>query len=117
MRIDEQVIHTDDIGGVVGEFHGTPIHVVNTFDVDLREIMDAQARARVSLGIESPEIALLPGEVIKDHIIRRATTAEVIGEAFYAGKPQVSFEESISGLQDPSYYDAKEGGPDGNRTT
>ena len=105
MRIDEQVIHADDIGDVVGEFYSSPIRGVSIFDVDLREILDAQARARVSLGVPSATIELLPGEVITNNVIRRETAAEVLGDKFYEVKPQVSFEESIAGLKDPDYWD------------
>ena len=83
MRCDSLVIHEDDIGAIVGEFYGTPIHEVDTFAVSLREIRDAQNRVLKSLGTEYPPVELLPNEVIKDGIIRHYTAAEVIGEAFY----------------------------------
>ena len=77
MRADPQVVHQDDIGGTVGEFHGTPIRAMNLDDVELREIMDTQVRVRMSLGVEQPPVVLLSGEVLKDNLIRRATTREV----------------------------------------
>jgi hypothetical protein len=42
---------------------------------------------------------------VKGNVIRRSTAAEVVGEKFYEPAPQVSFEESISGLKDPDYWD------------
>jgi hypothetical protein len=39
--------------------------------------------------------------VIRENIIRRETTSEVVGEEFY--DPQVS--EGISGLKEANYYD------------
>src|ERR1035437_4594511 len=83
MRIDELVAHFDDIGEVVGEFHGTPIRTLASIDAEVRETQDAQFRARMSLGTASAPIELLPGEVVTDNTIRRSTSAEVVGEAFY----------------------------------
>jgi hypothetical protein len=106
MRIDSTVMHTDDVQvGSGAEFYGSPIREVNPIAVEVREELDMQARARLGMGVETAPVELLPGEVIKDNVIRRETAAEVVGEQFYAEKPQVSFEDSISGLQEPSYWD------------
>ena len=102
MKIDSLVMHSDDIGESVGEFFGSPIREVNLLDVEVREELDTQARARLGLGVETVPAELLPGEVVKDNIIRRETTAEVVGEEFYK---VVAFEDSISGLKDPDYWD------------
>jgi len=77
MRADPQVVHQDDIGNTVGEFHGTPIRAMSLDDVELREILDTQVRVRMSLGVEQLPVVLLSGEVLKDNLIRRATTREV----------------------------------------
>ena len=108
MKIDSLVMHSDDIGESVGEFFGSPIREVNLLDVEVREELDMQARARLGLGVETVPAELLPGEVVKDNIIRRETTSEVVGEEFYKAQPQVSFEDSISGLKDRGYYDTDE---------
>lgn len=101
MRIDEQVVHADDIQpGSGAEFFGTPIREMNLIDVDVREALDAQRRARVGLGVETPSIELLPGEVIRGNIIRRETTAEVVGEQFY----EASTEQGIADLRPPDYW-------------
>ena len=105
MKIDSLVMHSDDIGESVGEFFGSPIREVNLLDVEVREELDMQARARLGLGVEAVPAELLPGEVVKDNIIRRETTAEVVGEEFYK---VVAFEDSISGLKDRGYYDTDE---------
>src|ERR1035437_2033879 len=86
MRIDELVAHFDDIGEVVGDFHGTPIRTLASIDAEVRETQDAQFRTRMSLGIASAPIELLPGEVITGNTVRRSTSAEVVGEAFYEKK-------------------------------
>ena len=41
MRSDSTVMHSENIGPVVGEFYGTEIREVNLIDVELREISDA----------------------------------------------------------------------------
>ncbi len=106
MKIDSLVMHVDDVmPGDGAEFYGTPIREVSLLDVEVREELDAQARARLGLGVEAVPAELLPGEVVKDNVIRRETTAEVVGEEFYVEKPRVSFEDSISGLQVPDYWD------------
>jgi hypothetical protein len=87
------------------EFYGTPIREANLDAVGLREQDDLQQRVRASFGIDFAPVELLPGEVVKDNVIRRETAAEVVGETFYEETPQVSFEESISGLQAPDYWD------------
>jgi len=84
MRTDALTAHSDDIGPPVGEFHGTAIRAMNPIDVELREIKDIQFRARLALGTEPVSAEVLPGEVVVDNVIRRATTAEALGEEFYA---------------------------------
>ena len=83
MRTDSLIANTEDIGDSVWEFHGTPIRQWNPLDAEIRELSDAQQRVRYFLGSESAPIEVLPGEVIKDNLIRRETTAEVVGEKFY----------------------------------
>ncbi len=85
MRVDDLVAHEADIYGVVGEFYGTPIREMNMLAHELREQDDTQQRVRNSFGIEdaTPDVELLPGEVVHGNIIRRDTTAEFVGEAFY----------------------------------
>jgi hypothetical protein len=87
MRIDTLVLHAEDIGSIVGELHGTPIREVDMLVVDIRAELEAQRAARHSLGNLGNVIELLPGEVVKDGLIRRETTAEVVGEKFYEHKP------------------------------
>jgi hypothetical protein len=77
MRSDSTVMHSENIGPVVGEFYGTEIREVNLIDVELREISDAQQRARYFLAEEKPVLELLPDEVVVDGIIRKTTTKEV----------------------------------------
>jgi hypothetical protein len=84
MRSDNSVMHADDVGPVVGVFYGTGIREVNLLSVELREELDAQKTARYFLGEDFPKVELLPGEVIKDNIIRHSTAAEVVGDDFYA---------------------------------
>ena len=103
MKIDSLVMHSDDIGESVGEFFGSPIREVNLLDVEVREELDLQARARLGLGVDAVPAELLPGEVVKDNIIRRETTAEVVGEAFY--KAQQTEKEGIADLKAPDYWD------------
>jgi hypothetical protein len=76
VKIDSIVMHSDDMGAVVGDFHGTPIREVNFLDVELRELGYAQMRARLFLADKPTPIELLPGEVIVNHLIRKATTRE-----------------------------------------
>jgi hypothetical protein len=76
MRLDSTVMHSDDIGAVVGEFFGTPIREVNLFDVELREISDAQQRVQHFLADEPVAIELLPDEVIVGGLIRKVTAQE-----------------------------------------
>lgn len=77
MRLDNAVMHSDDMGAVVGEFYGSPIREVNLLDVELREIGDAQIRARLFLGDSAPTVELLPDEAVVKGIIRKITTLEV----------------------------------------
>lgn len=77
MRMDSTVMHSDDIGTVVGEFYGTPICEVNLLDVEVREISDAQQRVRCFLADEPVAIDLLPDECIVGNVIRKVTTQEV----------------------------------------
>jgi hypothetical protein len=98
MRIDNLVIHSDDIGDVVGRFYEEPVREVNLLAVEEREELFAQSAARASFGVATPTIDILPGEIIKGNLIRRSTAAEVIGEKFYAkeipeGK-QMPFEDA-----------------------
>ena len=102
MKIDSLVMHSDDIGESVGEFFGSPIREVNLLDVEVREELDMQARARLGLGVDAVPAELLPGEVITDNVIRRPTTAEVVGDTFY--QPQMT-EQGIADLKDPDYWD------------
>ncbi len=76
MKLDSTVMHSDDIGAVVGEFYGTPIRKVNLIDVELREISDSQQRARHFLAEEPSVIEILPDEVIVGGIIRKVTAKE-----------------------------------------
>ena len=100
MIIDALVTHNDDLGKVIGEFYGSPIRELSNFSTEVRQIDDAQQRARASFGFDPAPIELFPGEVVKDNVIRRETTSEVVGEAFY--EPKVT--EGISGLQAPDYW-------------
>jgi hypothetical protein len=103
VRIDSLVMHTEDVmPGDGAEFYGTPIRTTYITDSDVREELDTQIRARLGLGIVSVPAELLPGEVLKDNVIRRETAAEVVGEDFYK---QEDGEEGISGLQSPDYWD------------
>ena len=103
MRIDSQVIHSDDVKpGDGAELYGTPVREVNLLDVEVREELDMQARARLGLGVDAVPAELLPGEVITDNVIRRSTTAEVVGDTFY--QPQTT-EQGIADLKDPDYWD------------
>jgi hypothetical protein len=107
MMPDMIVMHADDVSNsqTRGEFYGTPIREASTTAAEVREERDTRVRVRAGLDVDSVPVELLPGEVIKDNVIRRETAAEVVGEQFYAEKPQVSFEDSISGLQAPDYWD------------
>jgi hypothetical protein len=84
MRTDNLVIHSDDLGGVIGRFYEEPIREVDLLTVDVRRELNAQSAARGSLGIAAPTLEVLPDEVIKDGLVRRSTAAEVVGEKFYA---------------------------------
>jgi hypothetical protein len=84
MRTDTQVIHSDDIGEIVGDFYGIPINSMRSLAAELREQDDAQIRARASLGTDPVPAEIMAGEIAKDNLIRRETTSEVIGEKFYA---------------------------------
>jgi hypothetical protein len=84
MKLDSLVIHADDIGDVVGKFYDSEVRETNLLTVELREISDAQLSARIALGSQSANIELLPGETIVGCRIRRVTSSEAIGEAFYA---------------------------------
>lgn len=79
MRLDELVIHNDDLGEKVGDFHGRPIVALRTIEVDFREICDMQQRIRQFFGKPREILSLLPGETIVNQHIVRGTTAEAIG--------------------------------------
>lgn len=69
------VIHSDDLGPVVGMFHGVPVRSYNPIAVEDREILDTKIRVRTNSKVES-SIEILPGEVIcKDNMVRRDTAA------------------------------------------
>jgi len=102
MKIDKLVMHADDVHEGSGEeFYGSPIYQACILDSEVREALDMMQRVRLGLGVESAPIELLPGEVVKDNIIRRETTAEVVGEQFYAEKS----EQGIEDLREPDYWD------------
>jgi hypothetical protein len=83
MRIDELTIHADDIeAGSGAEFHGVPIREVNIENVDVREGRDMHSRVIDYLG-EAATVEILPGEAIVGNLIRRTTTAEVVGDTYY----------------------------------
>ena len=105
MKTDNLVMHSEDVQEVVEEFYGSPIRAVRPFKVELRAIDEMQQRVRASFGLDSPVIEPLPGEVVKGNVIRRSTAAEVVGEKFYEPAPQVPFEENISCLKEPDYWD------------
>ena len=86
MRTDSLVVNGNDMGEIVGNFYGTPVREFNNLAAEMREVDDMQVRIRASLGIDSVPAELLPGEVIKSNIIRRETTAEVIGDKFYTAE-------------------------------
>jgi hypothetical protein len=107
MRIDSLVMCADDVTPGDGkEFYGTPISFASPLAAEVREERDTRVRVRAGLGIDSVPVALLPGEVLKDNVIRRETAAEVIGEDFYK---QEDGEEGITDLQAPDYWDDYEG--------
>ena len=103
MRIDSLVMHADDVmPGDGAEFYGSPIREASITDSDVREERDLCARVRLGIGVESVPAELLPGEVITDNVIRRETTAEVVGEQFY--QPQMTA-QGIAELKEANYYD------------
>lgn len=83
MRTDSLIVNAEDMGEVVGEFYGTPVRTFNPIMSEVREMSDAQQRVRYFLGSEFPAIEVLPGEAIVDNLVRRETTAEVVGQQFY----------------------------------
>jgi|ERR1035437_1020136 hypothetical protein len=96
-------MHAEDVKpGDGAEFYGTPVRSASLTKVEVREELDTQARARLGLSVETAPIALLPGEVLKDNVIRRETTAEVVGEEFYK---QDNGPDGVSDLQAPDYWD------------
>lgn len=105
MKVDNLILHANDIiQNMVGDFHGTPIREYDLLNAELREISDTQQRVRYFFGSQQQEISILPGETIKDNLIRRETAAEVVGDDFYAvhmpkGK-QIPLHEGL--VQDPS---------------
>lgn len=102
MRIDKLVMHADDVQpGDGNEFYGTPIREASNLDVDVREERELQQRIRMNLGVVSVPAELLPGEVITGNVIRRETTAEVVGEEFYEESP----EEGIADLRPVDYWE------------
>lgn len=86
MKTDSLSIHTEDVRGTIGDFYGTSIRQWNPLDTEIRELSDAQQRVRYFLGAPDGVLEVLPGEAIKDNLIRRQTTAEVLGEEFYEAK-------------------------------
>jgi hypothetical protein len=102
VKIDSLVMHAADVmPGDGAEFYGTPISFASPTNVEVREELDTQSRARLGLDVEAVPVELLPGEVVKDNVIRRETTAEVVGDTFY----EAESEQGISGLQAPDYWD------------
>lgn len=103
MISDVIVMHADDVSSKThGEFYGTPIREASSTAAEVREERDTRVRGRAGLGIDYVPVALLPGEVLKDNVIRRETTAEVVGEEFYK---QDNGPDGVSDLQAPDYWD------------
>jgi hypothetical protein len=48
IKLDRQEIHSDDIGEVVGDFHGTPIYVVDFEAIEQRVVLDIRRRMAAS---------------------------------------------------------------------
>ena len=107
MISDVIIMHADDISTPEkpGEFYGTPIREASNTDAEVREERDTRVRVRAGFGIDYVPVALLPGEVLKDNVIRRETTAEVVGEEFYKQTSDEDGWDGITDLQAPDYWD------------
>jgi hypothetical protein len=96
MILDELAVHSDDVHAGDGtEFYGTPIKEMSLVDIKVRADLFIQPLANAK---PAPPVEVLPGEAIVGDLIRRTTTAEVVGESFYDKElpegSQVSIEEA-----------------------
>jgi hypothetical protein len=91
-RLDNLVAHDSRVNhsDVTGFFCGSPVITMDEEGMDADVIAAvyvnvALGKAQRAEGLDSIPAEVLPGEEIcADNIIRRSTTAEAIGEAFYA---------------------------------
>ncbi len=112
MKSDTLVLHEADLGEIVGDFYGTPIRSLYSLAPELRQLDDAQIRARAGLGTEPVPTEIMAGEVAKGNLIRRETTSEVIGEQFYAGEIPEGQQVPISEVPDGALVTWRPGNQD-----
>jgi len=101
-------IHNDDLGEVVGHFHGEPIRAWDPTNSKRRDndrlASDLAMRQALKLN-DANHAEVLPGQILcPDSIIRRVTTLEAMGEdAFFTlhsrGK-RITIEEATQLLKD-----------------
>ena len=83
MMLDILFSHNDAVKETVGNFYGLPIRRMSVRELDVnRQTMTLEL---IEAKLEGLQAEILPGEVVseEDMVIRRATTAEAIGPAFY----------------------------------
>ena len=98
LTLDPLYAKAEHLGEVVGIFCGSPIRTLNQRAVDLDQTLELEHI--VDLDMAPTPTPLLPGEVVcSDGVIRRETSAEVVGSEFYAfttpkGAQKVSIAEA-----------------------
>ena len=85
LKLDNNIAHDSRVNRdkPVGAFCDVPIVTLDKLGMDADVLLDLHMRLRFSSGTSIPA-EVMPGESIcEDHIIRRTTTAEAIGEDYY----------------------------------
>jgi hypothetical protein len=88
-KLDTLYSHSKNVGlpqDRIGTFCGSPIVTLDQRAIDIDNILDISRtiEANKSFTSEPVELNILPGEIVcEDGVIRRGTTAEVLGDVFY----------------------------------
>lgn len=87
LKLDINETHSKNLSaGSVGSFCGSPIREMYTHEMELDQVVEVARQIEINRKLNPPStVEVLPGELIcDDNIVRRSSTAEAVGEAFYS---------------------------------
>jgi len=111
IKSDTLVAHNDRVEEVIGYFCGSPIYSMSIPDVDFDAAREARRAVLVAQNQEEPSVStaeVRAGEDIgSDNVIRRSTTAEARGDAYYNAVKDPEHTQRISIAEARSFSDAE----------